>query len=36
VNELFRGSSQPDGWRVTHEVDTLVVVGRDPAADVRA
>jgi predicted O-methyltransferase YrrM len=36
VNELFRGGSQPAGWRVAHEVDTLVVVRRDATADVQA
>jgi predicted O-methyltransferase YrrM len=30
VNDLFRGSGAPDGWRVVHEVDTMVVVRRDP------
>jgi predicted O-methyltransferase YrrM len=31
VNELFRGAQSPPGWRIAHEVDTLVVVARDEA-----
>lgn len=35
VTELFRGSGALEGWRIEHEVDTLVVVRRQsvPAAD---
>lgn len=29
VDELFRGDAPPPGWRIAHEVDTLVVVQRD-------
>ena len=29
VDELFRLSGPPDGWRLADEVDTMVVVRRD-------
>jgi predicted O-methyltransferase YrrM len=32
VNDLFRGDEPAPGWRIVHEVDTTVVVRRDPPA----
>jgi hypothetical protein len=32
VDELFRSPRPPDGWSLADEVDTLVVVRREPAA----
>jgi predicted O-methyltransferase YrrM len=31
VTELFRSGASPEGWRIVHEVDTLVVVRSDGA-----
>lgn len=33
VTELFRIADPPPGWRIEHEVDTLVVVRREGGAD---
>jgi hypothetical protein len=32
VTDLFRSGPPPHGWRIAHEVDTLVVVQRDGAS----